>query len=119
MGSIESVVPALASVAGAWLPSYLDSRASFVITAGLTFLLSIIWLFTPALPTGYEDQEDKASKSGCLELLRSGTFLRYALSQAFTLGDLLIFVFRAPTVITIGMNIRRYRTRPPFEKGGL
>ena len=104
MGSIESVVPALAPIAGAWLLNYLDWRASFFITAGLTFLLSIIWLFTPTLPTGSADQKTNVAKSGYLALLRSGTFLRYALSQAFTLGGLLIFVFGAPTVIIIGMN---------------
>jgi len=104
MGSIESVVPALAPVAGAWLLHYWDWRASFFITAGLTFLLSIIWLFTPVLPTGSAAQQDTVSRSGYLALLRSGSFLRYALSQAFTLGGLLIFVFGAPTVITIGMN---------------
>mgnify|MGYP000097031167 CR=1 FL=1 len=104
MGSIESVVPALAPVAGAWLLHYWDWRASFFLTAGLTFLLSIIWLFTPVLPTGSAAQQDTVSRSGYLALLRSGSFLRYALSQAFTLGGLLIFVFGAPTVITIGMN---------------
>lgn len=104
MGSIESVVPALAPVAGTWLLHYTDWRASFFITAGLTFLLSIIWLFTAALPTGSAVQQDKVSRSSYLALLRSGPFLRYALSQAFTLGGLLIFVFGAPTVITIGMN---------------
>lgn len=104
MGSIESVVPALAPVAGTWLLHYTDWRASFFITAGLTFLLSIIWVFTPALPTGSAVQQDKVSRSSYLALLRSGPFLRYALSQAFTLGGLLIFVFGAPTVITIGMN---------------
>ena len=104
VGSIESVVPALAPVAGAWLLHYWDWRASFFITAGLTFLLSIIWLFTPVLPTGSAAQQDTVSRSGYLALLRSGSFLRYALSQAFTLGGLLIFVFGAPTVITIGMN---------------
>lgn len=104
MGSIESVVPALAPVAGAWLLHYWDWRASFFITAVLTFLLSIIWLFTPVLPTGSTALQDTVSRSGYLALLRSGSFLRYALSQACTLGGLLIFVFGAPTVITIGMN---------------
>jgi MFS transporter, DHA1 family, multidrug resistance protein len=104
MGSIESVVPALAPLAGAWLLHYWDWRASFFITAGLTFFLSIIWLLTPALPKGLAEQQDAVSKSGYLALLRSRSFLRYALSQAFTLGGLLIFVFGAPTVITIGMD---------------
>ncbi len=104
MGSIESVVPALAPVAGAWLLNYLDWRASFFITAALTLLLSIVWLFTPALPAVSAGQKESVSRSGYLPLLRSGTFLRYALSQAFTLGGLLIFVFGAPTVIMIGMK---------------
>ena len=104
MGSIESLVPALAPVAGAWLLNYTDWRASFIITAGLTFSLSIAWLSTPALPTGSAETKDMVSRSGYWTLLKSGPFLRYALSQAFTLGGLLIFVFGAPTVITIGMN---------------
>lgn len=104
MGSIESLVPALAPVAGAWLLNYADWRASFFITGTLTLSLSIVWLLTPALPKSSAEYKDRVSRSGYLALLRSGPFLRYALSQAFTLGGLLIFVFGAPTVITIGMN---------------
>ena len=37
---------------------------------------------------------------GYLRLLRDPIFLRYALSQACTLGALLVFVFGAPTVMT-------------------
>ena len=39
-----------------------------------------------------------------LRHLITPTFLRYALSQAFTLGGLLIFVFGAPAMITKGLG---------------
>ena len=104
MGSIESLVPALAPIAGAWLLNFLDWRASFIVTAGLALILSIIWTFTATLPKTVSKERTAANESGYLVLIQSGTFLRYALSQALTLGSLLIFVFGAPTVIIKGMG---------------
>jgi DHA1 family bicyclomycin/chloramphenicol resistance-like MFS transporter len=101
MSSIESVVPALAPVLGAWLLMYFDWRVSFFITAALAIALSFVWLIVPGMKKAIVSSR---SSTGYGPLFRSGSFLRYALSQAFTLGGLLIFVFGAPTVITITMN---------------
>ncbi len=98
MGSIESIVPALAPVAGAALLLFFDWRASFYVIAVPAFLLSVVWLVFPL------EIASAARRGSYLGLLRNKTFLRYALSQAFTLGGLLIFVFGAPTVITITMG---------------
>lgn len=98
LGSIESVVPALAPIFGAWLLTFADWRASFILTALLTLALAIAWLLLPDL--NYRQQRVQSTR-GYLSLIKSGVFMRYALSQAFTLGGLLIFVFGAPTVMTV------------------
>lgn len=100
-GSIESVVPALAPVFGAWLLTFWDWRASFYLTAVLTILLSVCWVFIPRL---HATSVGVIPRASYLSLMRSPVFLRYALSQALTLGGLLIFVFGAPTVMTVVMG---------------
>lgn len=100
MGSIESIVPALAPVLGAWLLTFFDWRISFFVTAGLALCLAVIWVLTPPMAV----TATRRSSDGYLPLIRSPVFLRYALSQACTLGGLLVFVFGAPTVITVSMG---------------
>ncbi|MBL6691832.1 MAG: MFS transporter [Pseudomonadales bacterium] len=100
MGSIESVVPALAPVLGAWLLTFFDWRISFYITAVLALLLGATWAATPPI----EATTTRKSREGYLVLLKSPVFLRYSLSQACTLGGLLVFVFGAPTVMTVAMG---------------
>jgi len=101
-GSIESIVPALAPIFGAWMLTFSDWRASFYLTAVMTIALSIGWFFMPQFREGQSRVSDDAAviQKNYFALLGSGIFLRYALSQAFTLGGLLVFVFGAPTVIT-------------------
>ena len=82
-GSIESVVPALAPVFGAWMLTFWDWRASFYLTAVLTILLSICWVFIPRLQGTSVGTMPRASY---LSLMRSPVFFRYALSQALTRG---------------------------------
>jgi len=101
MGSIESVVPALAPVVGAWLLTYFDWRVSFYITAASALILTCLWVMVPyprEAPAGI------ARHGNYLTLLASPVFQRYSLSQAFTLGGLLIFVFGAPTIMTVTMS---------------
>lgn len=101
MGSIESMVPALAPILGAWLLIYFDWEISFIIVGCLAAVLAVVWLFFPTLlPNVHSTQ----SSQGYLTLIKNRTFQSYALSQAFTLGGLLVFVFGAPTVITLSMN---------------
>lgn len=101
LGSIESVVPALAPVLGAWLLIYFDWRASFSLTAALALVLSVAWLFKIRRS---EQVRSKRSASNYRSLLVNRRFMAYALSHAFTLGGLLIFVFGAPTVMTVAMG---------------
>ncbi len=100
MGSIESLVPALAPVLGAWLLTFFDWRISFFVTAVLAALLSLLWAATPNIPA----TSNRLAEEGYLSLLRSPVFLRYSLSQACTLGGLLVFVFGTPTVMTVAMG---------------
>lgn len=100
MGSIESMAPAFAPIIGAWLLTYFDWTASFFVTALLAILLAAGWLASP----GFSGAETRRSNDGYLPLLKSAVFLRYALSQACTLGGLLVFVFGAPTVMTVVMQ---------------
>ena len=102
MGSIESVVPALAPVLGAWLLFVFDWRSSFFLIAVLAGALAIIWWrFPDLLPRANATQK---KPGGYGTLLGDLVFQKYALSMAFSLGGLLVFVFGAPTVITLTMN---------------
>ncbi len=95
MGSIESVVPALAPVAGAWLLLKFGWISSFYVTCALALILALVWLPASA------QHRDAGSY---LALIRDPVFQRYALSQACALGALPIFVFGAPTVMTVTMG---------------
>jgi len=101
MGSVESMVPALAPILGAWLLIYFDWQISFVIIGALSAVLAVVWLFFPRLLPNVRSTQ---SSQGYTALLHNRSFQHYALSQAFTLGGLLVFVFGAPTVITLNMG---------------
>lgn len=102
MGSVESVVPALAPVLGAWLLVYFDWRSSFLIIAALAAVLACTWLYYPNLLPNANAK--RSIHAGYGSLLTNLKFQKYALSMAFTLGGLLVFVFGAPTVITLTMG---------------
>ena len=95
-GSIESLVPALAPIAGVWLLSLGGWRLSFELLAILSLLLA-------ATLIGLRGRLPRVAPvphgGGYARLLRDPVFLRYALSQALSLGALLTFVFGAPAVI--------------------
>ncbi len=98
LGSIESLVPALAPLVGLWLLGLWGWRASFDVLAVLGVILATIVLLRHRhLP------RPAASRmgGGYMRLLKDPVFMRYALSHACTLGALLVFVFGAPTVFTI------------------
>lgn len=97
LGSIESLVPALAPIAGVWLLALFGWRASFDLIAVLALGLAslIAWRMEPLPPTGHARGEH-----GYRRLLLNYRFQRQALSHAFTLGALLVFVFGAPAVFT-------------------
>jgi MFS family permease len=101
MASIESLIPALAPVLGVWLLVAFGWKSSFlvlgVLSLGVAALVTLLRHRMPAPPS-------TRAPGSYLRHLITPTFLRYALSQAFTLGGLLIFVFGAPAMITKGLG---------------
>ncbi|MFK0278292.1 MFS transporter [Ensifer sp. NPDC090286] len=100
LGSVESLVPALAPIFGVLLLSHFGWQSSFELLGVLTLLAAVLILVL-GLP-----QEEKTSdmRGSYGQLLTDRIFMRYALSQALTLGGLLTFVFGAPTVIVASMG---------------
>lgn len=94
LGSIESLAPALAPIAGAGLLLAGGWRFSFFTLAITAGLLAVALLVVGPLP-----QVTRRTHGSYTALLRDATFLRYALSHAFVLGGLLTFVFGLPTTI--------------------
>lgn len=106
MGSIESLTPAFAPVLGAWLLTFADWRASFLMTAVLALILiiAIVFFGGSLLSTHSKTKRQQQQKSSYFSLFTNREFMRQSLSHACTLGGLLIFVFGAPTVITTSMG---------------
>ncbi|MCX5494396.1 MFS transporter [Kaistia dalseonensis] len=98
LGSIESLAPALAPIAGAYLLELGGWRLSFVLLAVLSVLIGTA-VFSQRrqfprptrVPHGHHSY---------LAILRNREFISYASSQALSLGGLLVFVFGAPAVLT-------------------
>ncbi|MGN1290507.1 MAG: MFS transporter, partial [Bradyrhizobium sp.] len=95
LGSVESLVPALAPVAGVALLAHFGWQSSFELLALLTALAAIL-IAVAGLPA---DERGSGARGGYAQLLTDRVFMRYALSQAMTLGGLIAFVFGAPVVI--------------------
>jgi MFS transporter, DHA1 family, multidrug resistance protein len=101
LSSVESLTPALAPIAGLWLLEAFGWKTSFALLAALAVALALlVWLARARLPAVTSRRE----LGGYGRLLRQWPFLRQALSQAFTLAALLVFVFGAPTVITTALH---------------
>ena len=94
-GSIESLIPALAPIAGAWLLQAFGWRASFLVLAVAAFAVATA---VAALPAAAFPARRQRSGS-YLDVLRNRGVLRFGLSQAFTLGGLLVIVLGAPAVM--------------------
>lgn len=95
LGSVEAMTPAFAPIAGVWLYHGFGWNASFTVIAVLAFAIALmVHLLRDRLPAVVS----RPAAGGYRHLLRDPVFLRYALSQAFTLGALLVIVFAAPTV---------------------
>ncbi|TGN18941.1 MFS transporter [Leptospira idonii] len=100
MGSIESMVPAFAPLAGAYLADQFGWESSFLLTA-ISSLIVSLFLFTLQRKTGNTAKQKTidSKKRTYKELFTNFLFLRYALSHVGVLGGLLIFVFSAPNLI--------------------
>ncbi|MFE0019158.1 MFS transporter [Mesorhizobium sp. NPDC059054] len=95
IGSVESLVPALAPIVGVALLVHFGWQSSFGLLALLTALAALLIAVTglPAEPRA------SGARGSYTQLLTDRVFMRYALSQAMTLGGLIAFVFGAPVVI--------------------
>ncbi|MCT2400188.1 MFS transporter [Novosphingobium mangrovi (ex Huang et al. 2023)] len=93
LASIESLAPALAPIAGVALLALGGWQLSFEVMSGLAVVLAVLLAFTAKVP-----QVSRRRSGSFLALLGDLTFLRYAFSQAFVLGGLLVFVFGMPAV---------------------
>lgn len=107
MGSVESLVPALAPVAGVWLLAAFGWSSSFYVIAVLSLIVAVL---VRALGSSLPVPPPTRSQGSYIRLLKNPTYMRYALSQACTLGGLLIFVFGAPAMMTraLGLSLNAF-----------
>ncbi|MEM1433590.1 MAG: MFS transporter [Pseudomonadota bacterium] len=101
LGSLASLAPALAPVLGVWILAAFGWSGSFAVVGLIAVVLA---LCARGLHGVFPELVAEAAAGSYLRLLRNPVYLRYALSQAFNLGGLLVFVFGAPTVITRSMG---------------
>jgi len=102
IGSIQSLVPALAPIVGAWLASAFGWRSSFVATAVLAALTCVFVGGLPhLLPAG---RSGGPTRGTYRELFRNADYMRQALGFSLVLGGLVVFVFGAPVVIVKSMG---------------
>jgi len=95
LGSVESLVPALAPILGVFLLARFGWQSSFEVV-GVVAIVTAALIFVLGLP----HQPKAAGAHGSYRaLLLDRVFMRYALSQAMTLAGLVVFVFGAPAVI--------------------
>ena len=108
IGSLESLTPALAPVLGAWLLTYGDWALGLDLIAlgsGLLALLAIVLINKlPSLPIQDRGQDQPSARDAYNALVQNWQFMGTALSHAFNLGGLLVFVFSAPAVIVTTMD---------------
>jgi MFS family permease len=95
-GSIESLMPALAPIAGAWLLSAFSWRASFIVLAVASMAVAIA---VPLMPARVFPPPHATRGGSYVQLLRNREVSRHGLSQAFSLAGLLVIVFAAPAVM--------------------
>jgi MFS transporter, DHA1 family, multidrug resistance protein len=101
LGSIEGLTPAFAPIVGTWLMHTWGWSAAFhAIALGAAVLGGAVWLAQGRLPAPVS----RRTGGGYAELLGDTCFMRYALSQALSLGGLLVFVFGSPTVFVTSLG---------------
>ncbi|MGO4619517.1 MFS transporter [Ensifer sp. 2YAB10] len=100
LGSVESLVPALVPIAGVALLAHFGWQSSFELL-GTAGAIVFVLMLSVGLPRG---QRTGGAQGTYRHLLTDPVFMRYALSQAMTLGGLLTFVFGIPMVIVETMG---------------
>lgn len=97
IGSVESLAPAIAPILGVWLLHQGGWQLSFWITGILALLLALLVAVAGRVLPAVAERRGGHSY---VVLLCNPRFHRYALSQGFGLGSLLVYVFGMPVVIT-------------------
>ncbi len=103
MGSIESLVPGLAPIAGAWLYAEYGWKASFEITGTAVLAICALVVLVPSL-LPHIGQKSAGSSASYWRVMKNPAFIRYGLSHALVLGGLLVFVFSTPAVVVETMD---------------
>lgn len=93
LGSIEALAPALAPILGAWLLILGGWTLSFLMMGAIALAVAVANIVLPLVP-----ETSRRPQGSYARLLGDPVYLRYALSQAFVLGGLLVFVFGAPAM---------------------
>jgi len=103
LGSVQSLVPALAPIPGAWLAARFGWATTFFVTGGFAAaVFAAIALAPGLLPAGRSGAG--AARGTYRELLANAAYLRNALGYALVLGGLIVFVFAAPSMIVTTMG---------------
>lgn len=101
LSSVESLTPAFAPIIGIFLFQAFGWQGSFWVTAVVVALL----VFAMAmLRRVIPNQVGAMQVDSYFSLLRNRRYWCYALSQSTALAGLLVYVFGAPTVITLTMG---------------
>lgn len=116
LGSVESLVPALAPILGVYLLAHAGWQSSFALT-GVVAVAAAVLIAMFGLPRAVRVAGGTGSYR---QLLGDRIFMRYALTQAMTLGGLVAFVFGAPVVIvgTMGGTLNDFIVMQVCSVGG-
>ncbi|MAI89154.1 MFS transporter [Ponticaulis sp.] len=101
LGSLEALAPALGPIAGSGLLAIGGWTLSFTLLGVISLLLVGALLVLSGWVHRTERTEPKGSY---LSLLKSPVYMRYALSQAFCVGGLIMFVMSAPVMLEQGLG---------------
>ncbi|BCP54360.1 MFS transporter [Kaistia sp. 32K] len=110
IGSIQSLVPGLAPLIGAWLLHVSGWQAAFIVPAVIGAVVGLVILAKPSLLPENQPVAPDQQRGSYLALFRNRPYLRYALSHSLILGGLITFVFSAPYVMveTMGSSVNAF-----------
>jgi MFS transporter, DHA1 family, multidrug resistance protein len=97
VASLEAIVPAGGPVLGVAFLALWDWRASFVVIAGVAFIL--LFFVNHIIGNGGENHSPPQGGSA-IAIIRNGQFLRHCLAYACMFGALLMIVASGPYLVT-------------------
>jgi predicted MFS family arabinose efflux permease len=109
LGSVQSLVPAIAPIPGAWLAATWGWAATFLLTGFIAAAVFAVVALLPHLLPGGRTGGDGA-RGTYRALLVNAAFLKQAIGYALVLGGLIVFVFAAPAMIvnTMGGTVTNF-----------